>query len=78
MGLGPAKEPTKDSKQIETERLIAERSEEALNERKSRELTEKIEAERKGLKPQDPSPDKQVPEVEPLNPKLEKSPENPR
>ncbi|RGP61599.1 hypothetical protein FSPOR_9925 [Fusarium sporotrichioides] len=67
-----------EARQQEAERINAERWQEFQEEQKRRELREKSDANHDDLGPQGPPREKKVPEVEPLDPRLERDPENPR
>jgi hypothetical protein len=71
-------ENIREARQQEAERANAERWEEAQKEQRRRELREKSDAKRDGLGPQGPPREKKVPDVEPLDPELEREPKNPR
>ncbi|KAH7192748.1 uncharacterized protein B0J16DRAFT_368952 [Fusarium flagelliforme] len=71
-------ESLREARELETERVEAERREEAEEERKRAELRAKSYANRDGPGPQGPPREKKVPEVEPLDPRLDRDPENPR
>ncbi|KAG8357795.1 hypothetical protein FVEN_g4283 [Fusarium venenatum] len=71
-------ESLREARQQEAERRNAETQQEFQEEQKRREMREKSDANRDGLGPQGPPREKRVLEVEPLDPRLERDPENPR
>jgi hypothetical protein len=71
-------ESLREARHQKTERKKAEIQQEFQEEQKRREMREKSDANRNGLGPQGPPREKKVPEVEPLDPRLERDPENPR